>query len=269
MMSGVLGGVIAKLTGLGTAAKAAIAAVTAVLTMVVAGGATGVLPVPGSHDVGSAVESALQQTSTAGVTASTSATVTPAGGTNVNASAGSTTTSSSTSSTTASTVHASTTSPTVTTPTTVAPTLPTALNGSLPGLSQLPVCVQNLIPAKGTTPDPATLIPQVVACVQSLISSHLPTGDIQSLFGSLGLPGNLSTCLSSIFSALPTLATGNTSTFTHVMATCVPTGSLSGIGSIPGIASMPGIGSIPGIGSLPTTGSFQNKGGTATHSFSR
>lgn len=259
MMSGVLGGVIAKLTGLGTAAKAAIATVTAFLTMAVAGGATGVLPVPGSHDLGSAVESALQQASTAGVTASTSATVTPAGGTDVNASARSTTTSS----TTASTVHASTTSPTVTTPTTVAPTRPTALNGSLPGLSQLPACVQNLIPAKGTTPDPATLIPQVVACVQSLISSHLPTGDIQSLFGSLGLPGNLSTCLSSIFSALPTLATANTSTFTQVMATCVPTGSLSGIGSIPGIASM------PGIGSLPTTGSFQTKGGTATHSFSR
>ncbi|HEV2759592.1 MAG TPA: hypothetical protein VGV86_08515, partial [Acidimicrobiales bacterium] len=54
-VTGVLAGLMAKVTGLGTAAKAAMAGATAVATMGLAGGAAGVLPAPAQNVVASAV----------------------------------------------------------------------------------------------------------------------------------------------------------------------------------------------------------------------
>src|SRR5437764_953280 len=101
--------------------------------------------------------------------------------------------------------------------------LMTMLLGKLAGLgtaakAALAACIKNLIPAKGTTPDPATLIPQLVSCIQSLVATHLSLTDIQGALGSANLPANVSTCLSSVFASLPGLTTGSAAGLSTVLA---------------------------------------------------
>jgi hypothetical protein len=240
-------------------AKAAIAAVTAAVTMTVAGGATGVLPLPGGHaDTPASIQSTIQQaiaqvpTSVAvsGNAGTGTGTATPSVGVSA---AAHTTTSSGNSQTTA--AATATATPQVSVPTSV----------PLPTLPALPACVKDLIPAKGTTIDPTTFITKLKACIQSLIAAHLPKSDVQGMFGSANFPTDIASCLSSLIGSMPglpgvsglpgaagstgstTVAAGTTSTPAQILAACMPTGSF------------PGVGSLPGLGSLPT------KGATTTH----
>lgn len=245
-MSGLLAGLLSKLAGLGTAAKAALAAATAAVTMTVAGGAAGVLPIAGgSAGTTASVQAPAPATATAGVAAS--ATPSSIAATIVQATAGA--------STTPTTAHAAagvTTPASTTAAAAVAtPPAPSVQTPTLPTLPALPACIKDLIPAKGTTPDPATLIPKLVACVQSLVATHLSLTDIQGVLGSANLPANVTTCLSSVFSSLPGLTTGSASGLSQVLAACVPTGSL------------------PSFGSIPLPGAFSGAGPTLSHKSGR
>lgn len=226
-MPGFLTALIAKLAGLGTVAKAAIATATAALTLAAAGGATGVLPLPGGQtDPGVVAQAAVPQTTAAvPTTTSTPATtsttaVKAAGGASVGSSTGSTSTKATTS---------------VATPA----NLPT-----FAGLPAIPSCVSNLIPTGGTVPDPAQLVTQLPACILSVVTSHLPLDTIQSVIGSANLPVDLSKCLSSVIGSLPTFAGGDLSGLPKLLSACLPTGSIPGMNFVPG---MSGISSMPGM----------------------
>jgi hypothetical protein len=239
-MPGILAGLLSKLAGLGTLAKAGIATATAAVTMTVAGGAAGVLPLPGAHvDTVAAVQSPAPPT---GLAANTSGAVTTTGGAEhsiVVAPATQPAASASTHATTGAGTPGAGASATAAAPVAV-PDAATAALGAVPDLPALPACIKDLIPAKGTTPDPAKLIPQLVACIRSLLTAHLPTGTIQGMLGSANLPANVSQCLSALFASAPTLAGGTATGFSQALAACVPTGSLPGAGSIPGFGSVLG-----------------------------
>jgi hypothetical protein len=115
----------------------------------------------------------------------------------------------------------------------------------MPTLASLPACVKDLIPAKGTIPDPSTFVPKLIACVKSLIAAHVPTGNVQGVLGSANLPAGVSACLSSAFSSMSGLAGGTPSSLAQLAAACAPMGSIAGLGSVPGLGSLPATGSTP------------------------
>ncbi len=243
-MPGFATALIAKLAGLGTVAKAAIATATAVLTMALAGGASGVLPLPGGHaDSGVVVQGALDHAAAA-VGSATKPLPPPSGGTDVQAAAGASVTPPTGSAST----HASTG---VATPTAgTSANLPTVPDVTV---AAVPACVTNLVPTGATVPDPVQLVSQLPACVLSVVTAHLPLDTIQAAIGSANLPVNVSGCLSSVLTSLPALVGGNMSGLAQLLSHCLPTGSIPGIGgSIPGAGSIPGIGgSIPGMNLIP------------------
>lgn len=255
-MNGLLAGLLAKATGLGTLAKAAIAAVTAAVTMTVAGGATGVLPLPGGHtDAPASIQTAIQQ-AIAQVPTSVAVSGSAGTGSGVQTTAGASTPSSGVSESAHTTTTSGTPQTTASANVTATPQVSVPTSVPRPTLPAMPACVKDLIPAKGTTIDPATFVTKLKACIQSLIAAHLPKGDVQGMFGSANFPTNIASCLSSFIGSMPamtgatgstgstgaTVAAGATSTPAQILAACMPSGSF------------PGVGSLPGIGSLPTTG---------------
>jgi len=266
-MPGFLAGLLGPLAGLGTAAKAGIAAAFAAVTMSVAGGATGVLPIPGVHADGAAVAQTAAPsipTSAASVSVSGSAS-TQSGGAGAQAGVAATVT--------------VPTVPAITHAVTPAPPVPVSTSAiavptpTLPTLPALPACVQNLIPPKGTMPDPAKILAQLPACIQSIIAAHTPAPVLSNVPGLADLPANVSKCLSAVFAAIPNVGSGKLTSVSptsldptaimSIMAACTPTGLVPGGGSLFGGGSIPGAGSIPGLGSVtgsaPAAGSVSHK----------
>jgi hypothetical protein len=261
-MPGALGLLTAKLAGLGTVAKAAIAAITAALTMTVAGGATGVLPVPGSHtatavvpqaavdQAAAALQAAAAAASAAANTAANAAASTPQVQASVHTSAPSTTasTAAATSPKTSvtSNVNAANTAASAGAVTNAATLTTSVTSSTLPLLSKLPSCVAALIPAPGTTPDLAKLFSQLPACILSVVKAHLPLDTVQPAIGSAHLPVDLFKCLVTALKAAPVTAGGtNLSGLRQALAGCLPAGSLPGTAT--GSASVPGLGSFTGL----------------------
>jgi hypothetical protein len=250
-----LAGLLSKVAGLGTVAKAALAALTAALTMTVAGGATGVLPLPGGHSDPAAVVQAAVQPTGAGTSATVSVAATPAAGTSVGVGTGASVPPAGASTA----AHATFATPPVVAPTTgnVVSPVAAAANAALPTLPALPACIKDLIPAKGTAPDPAKFLAQLTACIKSIVAAHLPVaGGVAGVPGAGNLPANLpdiAKCLSSVFSSMPGLAGGASGgslspAQLQALPACVPAGTIPGLGS----GSIPGLGSILGTGSTPT-----------------
>ena len=238
-MPGALAALLAKMAGLGTAAKAAVATITAALTMTAAGGAAGVLPLPGGHTEVPPLESAWQASVAAG-SGATSTPPTTAGGTALQA-ATATSVSSSTGSTSApagsgaatSKVATSVSVPPVTTVAGSAglPSVSTVADRIIPAVPTLPPCVAGLIPAAGTRPDPTTLITQLPACILSVISAHLPLDVISRVIGTANLPVDISRCLSAVLRMVPTVVGGNLAGLSQLLSACLPTGGLPGAGA--------------------------------------
>jgi len=219
---------LAKVAGLGGVAKAAAATATAVVTMGVAGGATGVLPLPG----GSPDPSALVQSAIGGAAADVGRSVTipvpptTAGGAAARAATGAsvTTPAGSTSARTRATV----TPPTVPPAAASIRTVPT-----IPALPALPTCVANLIPTGRTAPDPTRLVAELPACIRSVVAANLPVDTIRQALGSANLPANVSTCLSAVVGTVTGFTGGDLSGLPQLLSTCLRIGSVPGAGSTP------------------------------------
>ncbi len=270
-MPGFLALLTAKLAGLGAVTKATLAAATAAVTMTMAGGAAGVIPLPGSHaDSGSAAGSAIHEVTTALDAARSSLPPTTAGATSAQATGGATGTTTSTTMASAALAARTTTSQATTSTgaagaATVAGSanagrIPRVTVPNIPALPALPPCVANLLPTGRTVPDPTTLVTQLPTCILSVISAHLPLGAIEGAIASANFPVDLSKCLSAVVRAVPTLIGGNVSGLTQLVASCMPRGSLPGMGSIPGAGSIPGFSSIPSFSSIPGLSSIPNFG---------
>ena len=231
-MPGILAALIAKLAGLGTVAKAAIATTTAVVTMAVGGAATGVLPLPGGGaDPAAIAQDAVDQATSAVGSTSGSLPPTISAGDSVPTADAAVTSPSSPAGASA-TAATSANVPT--------PTVPT-----IPALPAIPSCVANLVPTGATVPNPATLVAQLPACVLSVVTASLPLDTIQSAIGSANLPVDVARCLSSVVGSVPGFAGGNLSGLPELLAACLPTGSFPGMDSIPDMGSFPGMDSIP------------------------
>jgi len=261
-MPGFLALLTAKLAGLGALAKAAVAAVTAAVTMTLAGGATGVIPLPGSR--ASSAPVAAEAIRDAAAAVSTARSAVPAAtldGTGAQAGAG--TSRSTTPSTAAGSAARTTASAAAGTATSVAGAsklagaatsaaasagnLPTVAVANSPALPALPSCVTNLSATGGTVPDPAKVLTQLPTCIRTVIGARLPLDVIQSAIASAHLPVDVTKCLTSVIRAVPGLAAGDMSALAQLVSSCTP-------GSIPGMRSVPGVGSIPGLGSFPAGG---------------
>jgi len=246
-MPGVLAALAAKLAGLGTVAKAAIAAVTAALTMTVAGGATGVLPLPGEHGGATAVapESVQQTVSALGAAASNAATAAAAsapsaqvsGSTAVGSSGASPVTAKASASTGASTTIATSTTVAKVTTQVVTPKVAAA---AVHDLTKLPACLAALVPASGSQPDLARIRSELPACILSLVKAHLPLDVVRPAVGPSHLPVDLFTCLASALKAAPAATGTNLSGLRQLLAGCLPTGVLPGTGTATGAASLSG-----------------------------
>jgi len=236
--TGFLAGLTAKLAGLGSVAKIAIATVTAALTMTVAGGAAGMLPVP--FDGGPA-----------GPTV-TVTTTEPAGGT----------------SPTTSDASGAHNGGEVSAATPAAPTPGSPGSAEVPGVSVPPVSIPPVpVPAAGL-PDLSGLaqVPtQVLACLSPIVDlvkglpgtpmDQLPNigsqfaavgpqivSCVTGIVANLALPSGMSACASSILSfvrnIVSQLPTGTPSVGGFDVAACIPTGL-----PVPtGLAGMPFMG---------------------------
>ena len=250
---GVLAGLLAKLSGAGTAAKAALAGVTAVTTMGLAGAAAGVLPDPAQNAVAAAVgaatpfelpdagdatgvvERAVGSVPQVTVTTPTipALPVQPPVSVSAGVTAGSTRTS----------------TPAVTTPTVPNVSIPSVPNVSVPpavsGLvNGLPTCVRELVPTTGTTPDPTALVAKIQACIPQILSTaNLPpqvAACVSSVLGTIGGAAGMSV------GSIPGLSGLNLSACVPMDASKCITNLMSFFGTIPGFGS----GSIPGVGSI-------------------
>jgi len=267
---GVFSGLLAKVAGIGTAAKAALATATAVTTIGLAGAAAGVLPGPAQTLVATAVNAATPfqlpgaDGATGGAPQATgplphvdppavsvpsipSLPAAPPVSVAASAKAGS-----STASAGANAAVSPAAAPALPTPPGV-PTLP-----SLPGLpapvaglvKNLPACVTNLVPAAGGVPDPAKLATQIQACIpQVLAAANLPTDVakcVASVLGSIGGASGMSA------GSVPGIGSLNVSACVPLDATKCVSNAMGAVGNLPGLPSgVPGIGSLPGLSNLP------------------
>ena len=236
-VTGILAGLLAKLAGAGPAAKGALAGVTAVTTMAMAGGAAGVLPGPAQTLVASVVNAATPF-EFPGVDDPTAIVESVTG-----------------------------TLPQLPVPVPV-PALPAtpatpALTPAVPGLPSvpnlpqvsippavsglvngLPACVKNLIPAGGGAPDPTKLAAQIPGCItQVLGTSSLPpevAKCVASVLGTIGGASGMSTA------AVPSVGGLN-------MSSCVPMDTSKCVSSMLSLlATLPSSGGgLPNLGSLP------------------
>jgi hypothetical protein len=210
-----LSALISKITGMGTAAKAAIAMTTAFATMTVAGAAAGVLPGPVQGTVGGAINAISPLNVPTGDPAQTVAATTdivnnvlasvptsipvvppsiplsadgtvqtPVGEVSVGGSANLNTP----------------TLPPINLPNIPLPNIPdvTPILNNLP--VQLPACVKNLIPTSGALPNPTALATQIPACIQSVLATAT-IGSLPQLNVSSCIPLDVSKCTSSVLAA--------------------------------------------------------------------
>lgn len=260
-------GLLAKLAGASTAAKTALAGVTAITTMAMAGGAAGVLPgpaqtlvasavnaatpfeFPGAGDVTGTVEHAGASLPQLPVPVTVPALPgTPSASASAGAQAG--TTSGSATPKASGSASASGATPAVT-PTVPGlpsmPNLPVAVPPAVAGLvNGLPACVKNLIPAGGGAPDPAALATQIPGCItQVLGTASLPpevAKCVASVLGTIGGASGMSTA------AVPSIGSLNVSS-------CVPMDTSKCVSSMLSLlATMPSLsgGGLPTAGSLPS-----------------
>jgi hypothetical protein len=260
---GLLTGLLAKVSGIGTAAKAAMATVTAVTTMGLAGAAAGVLPGPAQTLVatavnaatpfqlptGTAVTDAAPQASTKlpGVETPVSVTVpavpslpaAPPVSVAASAKAGA-------SAASAPTAPAAPAVPGVPgMPALPSVTVPPAVAGLV---KNLPACVTNLLPAGGV-PDPTKLATQIPACIpQVLAAANLPADVakcVSSVLGAIGGASGMST------GSVPGLAALNVSSCVPLDATKCVSNMMGALGSLPGLPTgVPGLNSFPGLGNV-------------------
>ena len=263
-ITGVLAGLVAKVTGLGTAAKAAMAGVTAVATMGLAGGAAGVLPAPAQNLVASAVGAAtpfdfpesgdvtgVVQRAVGSVPQATVPVTVPdvpgappvSVASSAKAGAAATPPPAPAKSTAPATAPATNG---VTMPALPPMTVPPAVAGLVKGL---PACVTNLIPTGGGVPDPAKLATQIPACIPQVLSTA-------------GLPPEVAKCISTILgviggangmspSSVPSIASLNVSSCVPVDGSKCVSNMLGMLATIPGwSSSIPTFGSLPGMSSV-------------------
>ncbi len=209
-----LSAMIAKITGAGAAAKAAVATVTAFATMTVAGAAAGVLPEPIQGAVGGAINAISPLNVPTGDPADTVSAATDL----VNGVVGSVpslpgasgdlpVSADATVGTPAGTVSVGTSGitlpsiPDVTIPDIpTLPNLPDLSNIPLPALPdvgpiidnlpvQLPACVKSLLPTSGALPNPTALVAQIPTCIQTVLATtNLPVnvaGCVASVLGTV------------------------------------------------------------------------------------
>lgn len=244
--AGFLSALLTKLAGAGTAAKAAVAGVTAVATMSVAGAAAGVLPSPAQGAVVGVVNAvsplnlsngetvsapdnalgaienltgSLPTTIPAGAAAAVTA-PTPAGAAGASA--------------TVSTPKAPASLPIPSVP---IPAVPSLESLPIPIPVTIPPCVTNLVPV-GTIPDPARLVSQIPGCIQSVL-------------GTVGLPVDVSGCLAAVLGTVNgVLSPGSIGSLPQLnVAACVPldlskctSNTMSAMVSATGATSMPFVG---------------------------
>ena len=268
-VTGILAGLLAKLAGAGTAAKAALAGATAVTTMAMAGGAAGVLPGPAQTLVASAVNAATPfefpgADDPTAIVDSVTGTLpqlpvpvpvpvpdlpaTPSASAGTGAQAGTTSGSATPSASGSASAKAAT--PAVTPALPGLPSVPNLPQVSIPpavsGLvNGLPACVKNLIPSGGATPDPTKLATQIPGCItQVLGTSSLPpevATCVASVLGTIGGASGMSAA------AVPSLGSLN-------MSSCVPMDTSKCVSSMLSLlATLPsaGAGGLPSAGSLP------------------
>ncbi len=265
-VTGALAGLLAKFSGVGTATKAALAGVTAVTTMGLAGGAAGVLPGPaqslvaaavntatpfqfpaaGAGGASGAVEHAVQPLSGVGVTVPQlpALNVPPTPPMSVAAPAGAK------AGPTGAGIPASSTRPNlpaVTVPALPTVTLPPAVANLVKGL---PACVTNLIPAGGGTPDPARLATEIPGCITQVL-------------GTASVPPEVARCVAAVLGAIggaSGMKTANVPGLSGLsVSACVPmdvskcvSNMLGLLGTLPGTSggAIPGLGSPPGLSSV-------------------
>lgn len=256
-----LAGLLAKVGGLGTAAKAALAGATAVTTLGVAGGAAGVLPGPAQDAVAAAVGTVtpFELPVATGAVGSAragapgaddlrvpapvslppvvaTATPTPSASASVSPSAAGP----------AKAVRSTDThgAAEATAPTVPQVTVPPAVAGLVSGL---PACVKDLVPATGPVPDPATLAARIQACIPQVLSTaNLPPEVARCVSAVLGAIGGASGMDPARIASLGSLN----------LSACVPMDASTCVNSM-----MRFLATLPGPGSrLPTTGSFAGVG---------
>jgi hypothetical protein len=265
-ITGFFAATLAKLAGAGTAAKGALAGVTAVTTMAMAGGAAGVLPGPAQTLVASAVNAATPfefpgADDPAAIVESVTGTLpqlpvpvtvpnlpaTPSGSVSAGGQAG--TTGGSATPSASGSASAKATTPAVTpalpglpgVPNLPQVTVPPAVAGLVNGL---PACVKNLIPAGGGTPDPTKLATQIPGCItQVLGTASLPpevAKCVASVLGTIGGASGMSAA------AVPSLGSLN-------MSSCVPLDTSKCVSSMLSLlATLPNLsgGGLPNLSSL-------------------
>jgi hypothetical protein len=260
-VTGVLAGLLAKLSGVGTAAKVAMAGATAVATMGLAGGAAGVLPAPAQDVVAAAVNAATPfefpdgggvtgvidhavgalppvEVAVPPVEAGVTVPAQPSGAVGAGASG-----------------KVSASVPPPPDPAAiVAPAMPGVTVPSLPQLTVppavanlvkgLPACVTNLIPAGGGVPDPARLATQIPACIPQVLNTA-------------NLPPEVARCVSSILGAIGGANGMSPGSVAGVgalnVSSCVPMDASKCIASMSSLlANVPGMGGgIPGLNGIP------------------
>ena len=238
-----------KITGIGTAAKAAIATTTAFATMTVAGAAAGVLPGPVQGTVGGAINAISPLNVPTGDPAQTVAAATDI----VNNVLASVPTSipvvppsiplsgEGTVETPVGTVSVGG-SANLTTPTLPPITLPNIPLPNIPDVSpilnnlpvQLPACVKNLIPTSGALPNPTALAAQIPACIQTVLATA-------------NLPVNVSACVASVLGTVSSVL--NPATIGSLpqlnVSACIPldvSKCASNVLAATGVSNMPFVG---------------------------
>lgn len=268
-VTGIFAALLAKLAGAGAAAKGALAGVTAVTTMAMAGGAAGVLPGPAQSLVASAVNAATPfefpgaNDPTAIVESVTGGLPelavpvgvpglpgTPSASASAGAQAG--TTSGSATPSASGSAAASAATPAIVPTIPGLPSLPNLPQVSIPpavsGLvNGLPACVKNLIPAGGGTPDPTKLAAQIPGC-------------ITQVRGTASLPPQVATCVASVLgtiggasgmsaAAVPSVGSLNVSSCVPMDTSKCVSNMLSLLATVPNLSGggLPNLGSLPGL----------------------
>ena len=244
-----LAALFGKITGIGTAAKAAIATTTAFATMTVAGAAAGVLPGPVQGTVGGAINAISPLNVPTGDPAQTVAAATDIVN-NVLASVptsipvvppsiplsgeGTVETPVGTVSVGGSATLTPPTLPPITLPNIALPNIPdvTPILNNLP--VPLPACVKNLIPTSGALPNPTALAAQIPACIQTVLATA-------------NLPVNVSACVASVLGTVSSVL--NPATIGSLpqlnVSACIPldvTKCTSNVLAAAGVSNMPFVG---------------------------
>ncbi len=219
--TGFLAGLIAKLAGLGSAAKVAIAGTTAALTLTVAGGAAGVLPLDGGN-AGSVVPPVVTDQAATAVD-----TTTPAASVDAGAAAGDATRATTATGSASVTADAGTVTPTtaaVTTPAIPATGGPVGLLPDLSGLEEIPTQVMACL---APVFDLVSGLPSVSPAQIRQVGSTIVTC-VSGIVANVPLPSGLNACISQIMAFVGDLSSqlpaGNIDLGSFDVSACIPAG---------------------------------------------